>query len=366
MTEIEKARAEIDRIDGEMARLFAARMDAVRAIAGEKRAQGLPVRDPVREEEMLAARRAAYGDAETEPYYVRFLRGVIDLSCSFQTRLAEGLRVAYSGVEGAFAWIAAKKLFPDGVPVACPDFAAAYRAAESGEAACAVLPLENSYAGEVGAVMDLLFAGGLYVNRVIEMPVTHCLIARPGVTADAVKTVISHPQALAQCAAWTRGRGLETRPCPNTALAAREVAASDDRTLAAIASEETAALFGLEVLARGINDSPANTTRFAVFSPVRARPAALRRREDNFILVYTVRNEAGALALTLDIIGSHGYNLRALRSRPMKDLQWKYYFYVEAEGDINCAEGENMLRELAPLCGQLRLIGSYPAADAGD
>jgi chorismate mutase/prephenate dehydratase len=142
-------------------------------------------------------------------------------------------------------------------------------------------------------------------------------MACPGAAVDKVTSVVSHPQALEQCADYIRARGYETRACSNTALAAKEVAALDDPTVAAIASEETAALFGLRILERGINDSRNNTTRFAAFSPAANRPASAAAREDeNFVLVFTVRNEAGALAQTLDIIGAHGYNLRALRSRP--------------------------------------------------
>ena len=147
---------------------------------------------------------------------------------------------------------------------------------------------------------------------------------------------------------------------PNTALAARYVKELGDPTVAAVASDETAAIFGLKILASKIHTSKTNTTRFGAFS--RARNTACRKigkSEESFILVFTVRNEAGALAKTLDIIGAHRFNMRNLRSRPMKELMWNYYFYVEAEGNIDTENGRDMLRELGATCDKLKLAGTF-------
>ena len=146
----------------------------------------------------------------------------------------------------------------------------------------------------------------------------------------------------------------------NTARAAKFVKERNDPTIAAIASEEAADLFGLKILERKIHSTRNNASRFGVFSrSLQVLPEDTKDDSCGFILLFTVPNEAGALALTLDIIGSHGFNMRNLRSRPMKGLQWKYYFYVEAEGNISREEGQNMLQELRAVCGKLKLAGTF-------
>lgn len=340
-------------------------MQVCQAIAAYKKAHGLSIRDCSREADLINKNRSLIQSADVESYYVQFLQKTIDLSCDYQSRLIHGMRVTYCGVEGAFAYIAAKRMFPEAELVAFSDFTEAYQAVERGEYDCAVLPLENSSAGEVGTVMDLLFSGSLYVNQVIDLPVLHNLMAVEGAELDGIRTVVSHPQALQQCADYIRRRCWETRAYSNTALAAKFVKESGDPTLAAIASDETASIFGLKLLDTGINDSKINSTRFAAFSRSQNRPVTVKKREDeNFILAFTVQNEAGALAQTLNIIGAHGFNMRNLRSRPMKDLQWSYFFYIEAEGNINTENGQDMLRELSAVCAKLRLVGTYYANNA--
>lgn len=223
-----------------------------------------------------------------------------------------------------------------------------------------MLPLENSYAGEVGEVMDLTFSGDLHINQVIEVPITHNLLALPGASVDTIKTVVSHPQALMQCADFIKKNNFEVKTYSNTALAAKFVKDSGDKTIAAIASDETANVFGLDIIEKSVNDVKTNTTRFAAFSRVENTPFCLTKREnENFILVFTVQNESGALASALNIIGAHNFNMRALRSRPMKNLKWNYYFYIEAEGNVNTQNGKELMQELSALCAKLKLVGSY-------
>ena len=186
----------------------------------------------------------------------------------------------------------------------------------------------------------------------------HDLLVRPGTAISDIKTVISHPQALGQCAQRIHEYGWQTMEYSNTALAAKYVAESSDPTVAAIASEEAAQVFGLEVLERNLNASRSNTTRFAVFSRSEKRHQSAEMGS-HFILVFTVRNEAGALARAVDVIGRYGFNMRTLRSRPMKELLWQYYFYLEAEGDVHTPEGETMMRALSVFCDRLKLVGSY-------
>ncbi len=360
MNGLDEQRKEINRIDSEMARLFEERMGICEKIAEYKKEHGLSVRDPDREKELINKNRSLIGSEEIEAFYVKFLESTIDLSCSYQSKIIEGTRVAYCGTKGAYAYVAAKRMFPEAQLFEFSNFTDAYRAVEDGEYDCVVLPLENSYAGEVGAVMDLMFSGGLYVNQVSDVSIAHSLIAPKGATIQSVKTVLSHQQAIDQCGDYLRKCGFKVESYSNTALAAKFVSEQNDPTIAAIASEETAEIFGLAVLEREINDSKNNTTRFAAFSRAQNRPSStVKRTDENFILVFTVQNEAGSLAKALNIIGAHGFNMRNLRSRPMKDLQWSYYFYIEAEGNVNTENGRDMLRELSAVCAKLRMAGSY-------
>ena len=237
------------------------------------------------------------------------------------------------------------------------SFDGVFSAIERGECRYGVLPIENSYAGEVGQVMDLMFSGSLYVNGIYDLPVTHNLLGVPGSSPDSITAVISHPQALKQCGEYIKAHGYEIIQATNTAIAAQTVAEKGDIHVAAIASAETAELYGLSVLDHDINESSENTTRFAVFSRVPNQSAG--GRDKKFLLLFTVNNVAGALAKAISVIGEHGFNMRALRSRPLKELAWQYYFYVEAEGDENSETGKAMLAALADYCDMLKVVGGY-------
>lgn len=357
MDKLENARKKINSIDEKMAALFCERMDAVKAVAEYKTEHGLPIFDAEREAQVIKKNANFVDDPTLREYYVNFIQKVMEISKSYQSRLQSGLVVAYSGVEGAFAHIAAHKYFPHAKLVSFGSFKDAYDSVVSGECDTAVLPLENSYAGEVGQVMDLIFSGPLYVNGVIDLAVTHNLIAIPEAKIEDITDVFSHPQALAQCAKYIKEKNFVQNSHTNTALAALYVKEQNNPHYAAIASRETAELYGLRVLDHDINSSRSNTTRFGVFS--RVENAAQKDGNEKFILVFTVKNEAGALAKIIHIIGKYGYNMINLRSRPMKELLWQYYFFVEAEGNINSVEGKKMLEELADSCDKLKLVGSY-------
>ena len=269
----------------------------------------------------------------------------------------EGM-VAYSGIEGSFASIAVRKLFPGAVRVSCRNFAQAYRSVQDGTCKMAVLPIENSYAGEVGQVLDLMFEGDLSINGVYELGVSHCLVGPKGSCVENIKKVISHPQALEQCDEYIYEHGFETIQAENTARAAKCVAESKDPTMAAIASIEAAELYGLKVLESEIHQSSRNATRFAVFSKSRE---ALDHPEkyQTFILMFTVKHEAGTLAKAISVLGKYGYSMRVIRSRPLKDENWTYYFYTEVDGDISSLTGMQMLVELGQQCMTVKVIGAY-------
>ena len=356
MSELENARNKIKEIDREMAELFERRMAAVKEVAAYKQKHGLQIFDPVREAELLEANVKHVENAEVRPYYASYQRGVMDISKSYQKRLLEGMRVAYSGVPGAFAHLAAKKVFPQAEAVSYPDFSAAYKAVENGECDCALLPIENSFNGDVGQVMDLAFFGSLHINGIYDAEVAQNLLVLPGVRLDEIKEVISHPQALGQCRGYISRHGFKETRAVNTAVAAKTVAESGRRDLAAIGSEEAAGEYGLEKLEGHIEESRSNTTRFAVFAPAAKAPSAADSR---FVMAFTVNNEAGSLGRAVSVIGYNGFNLRALKSRPTKELSWEYYFFAEGEGDINSADGKQMLRELALCCNNVKVLGSF-------
>ena len=356
-----EARAIIDVVDRQMAELFCKRMEAAKLVAEHKMEHGLPILDPIREEKVIK-KNAEYLEGQPEAVracYVNFLRETMAVSRHYQSRIMEGMKVAYSGTEGAFAHIAAGKMFPTAQRVGFANFQSAYASVVDGECDVAVLPMENSSAGEVGQVSDLLFSGSLYVNGTYDLAVVHDLLVIPGTHMDEVKTVVSHAQALGQCLPFIRSHGYKEIEYVNTALAAEYVAKKGDKTMAAIASDDAAERYGLEIAARGINENRNNTTRFAVVSRVRNVNPLAKGSDMRFILMFTVRNEAGALARAIDIIGRHGYNMGSLRSRPMKELLWQYYFYVEAEGNIDTEDGKAMMAELSEICDQLKIIGSY-------
>ena len=280
------------------------------------------------------------------------------VSRAYQHGLLNGMRIAYSGIEGAYAHTAARLRFPDGEAISCQSFKEAYDKVVNGECDACMLPIENSTAGEVGQVTDLLFSGPLFINGVFDLPITHALCAVPGTNLKDIKRVVSHEQALNQCRAFIREHGFQEVAYENTALAAKYVAECGDAGTAAICSADSAALYGLQVISQGVSDEMANTTRFAVLC--RSENKALSAREGaHFVLMFTARNEAGSLARALNIIGAHGFNMRTLRSRPMKELLWQYYFYVEAEGNIHSHEGKQMLEELALCCDGIKAAGSF-------
>lgn len=357
MNKLEQARQSINDIDKQMADLFVQRMQAVQQVSEYKIEHGLPVLDSAREEQVIARNSTLVEDETLRSFYVNFLRNNMSLSRQYQHQLQHGLKVAYCGVEGAFAYIAARKIFADAEKIAFESFGEAYQAVVKGDCDCAVLPIENSYAGEVSQVVDLLFSGPLHVNGIYELEITHNLIGLPEADRDGITTVISHPQALAQCAKYIDRNHFEARSASNTAVAAKKLLDKGDPHIAAIASRDTAELYGLKILESHINESNTNTTRFAVFSRVEEDSAGAR--DDQFILVFTVRNEAGALAKAIQIIGDCGFNMRTLRSRPMKELLWQYYFYVEADGNTKTEQGRRMMQELAQVCDKLRIVGRF-------
>ena len=352
---LDEARNIINQVDAQMAELFVQRMRAAEMVFQHKKEYGLPILDQKREDLVIASNSARVQDETIRGYYIDYLKHLMSLSRAYQYRMQSGLKVAYSGVEGAFAHIAAGRIFPESNRISCRDFKSAYDAVVSGDCDAAVLPIENSYAGEVGQTMDLIFSGSLFVNGIYELEIHQNLLGVPGAAVEDIRKVTSHPQALGQCHDYIRLRGFEAEEASNTAVAAKMVAQRNDKTLGAIASVETAEIYGLKVLEANINKSGENTTRFAVLSKVSASSPSL----SNSVLMFTVKHEVGSLANAISIIGKYGYNMTALRSRPLKKHSWQYYFYIEIDGTVDNDRGAKMMEELSAVCDRLKIAGTF-------
>ena len=352
---LEQARKIINEVDSKMAELFVKRMKAAELVYEHKKEFGLPILDEKREQEVIEKNSTLIENEVFKEYYIDYLKHLMSISRAYQSRLQSGLKVAYSGVEGAFAHIAAGRIFPEGDRISYSDFKAAYNSVLNGECDVAVIPIENSYAGEVGKTLDLIFSGSLHINGIYELEIRQNLLGIQGATIEDIKKVVSHSQALSQCHDYIKMRGFETEESNNTALAAKSVSVSNDKSYAAIASMETAELYGLKIIESNINKSGENTTRFAVLSKVHTNSPSL----SNTVLMLTVKHEAGSLANAISIIGKYGYNMTALRSRPMKKHSWQYYFYIEIDGTVDSENGQNMLEELTDICDILKVAGSF-------
>ena len=359
MKDINEARDGINRIDEQMTKLFVDRMKLCKDVAEYKKENSMPIYDASREKNVIDNNLKLIDDEDIKPYYVSYIKGLLNVSKDYQRSLLTGLKVSYSGIEGAYGYIAASRMYPKCELISNSNFTQAFKSVENGTSDRAVLPIENSFAGDVGEVMDLIFSGSLYINRMYDLEVEHNLMVNEGVDVKDVKIIVSHPQALAQCSNFIEENNFKTIEEVNTAFAAKRLRDSNDKTMAVIASKETAEAYGLKIVKEKINNSGLNTTRFASFSRVMSNYRDIGASKKNFIIVFTVKNVAGALAKCLDIIGAHGFNMRNLRSRPMKDLMWTYYFFCEIEGDLESNDAKSMFIALNTFCDRLKIVGNY-------
>lgn len=270
--------------------------------------------------------------------------------------------IAFQGERGAYSEEAIRCHFgPEVEALPCESFAAIFEAIKSGQASCGMLPVENALAGTVAQAYELLMEHDFRVQGEHILPVRHCLLAPPGTSLKDVRTVRSHPQALAQCADTLRRRGWEPVAWYDTAGAARELAANPEPHTAAIASALAGELYDLTVLERGIEDDPSNSTRFFVIGPTDAP----RRDPSKTSLVFAVRHGPGALVHCLNAFANRGINLTKIESRPMRGRPWQYWFYLDFEGHWQDPAAEASLVELLRQASLVKMLGSYPAATGG-
>ncbi len=349
-----EARTEIDQVDQEIAALFLRRMNAVKKVILHKKEHNLPILDAGREEAVIQKNLALLpADAqELAPFYRDFLQSAMGISRHYQAQILASDKVAYQGRAGAFSHIAMKILFPHGREQAYETWKEVFTAVDTGQVNYGVLPFENSHAGDVSEVLDLCFSfQNIQVCAMHDLPVHQNLLGVPGAKIQDIKTVVSHPQALSQSSAYLDRLGVERQSYPNTAAAAEYVAQLEDKLVGAIASAQTAELYNLNILAYNINESADNTTRFLVIT--REKPV----RGNRFSLLFTVKHQSGSLAKVITTIANQGFNMESIKSRPMPQVSWEYYFYTELVGTAQ--QAEELRQALDADCQTLRVLGIY-------
>ena len=355
--DIDQLRRDIDRLDSELLALLQRRAQLARRIGTLK--GGAPAYRPERESEILRRVAAQAGDPLPAASVTRVFREIIS-ACR---GLEEEIRVAYLGPEGTFSEQAVRRHFGGTVEAgAAATIDEVFRRCESGAAQFAVVPAENSTEGAVGRTLDLLLVTPLRICGEIELRVQQNLMAR-GTGLRAVQRVYSHAQSLAQCNGWLNQNlpAAERVPVASNAEAARRAAEETDA--AAIAGEAAAARYGLELLARSIEDDPNNTTRFLVLGHLDPAPTG----SDRTSLVMSAENKPGAVHALLGPLALKGVSMTRIESRPsraMRSALWEYVFFIDLEGhqkDERVAAALAELRQKAPF---LKVLGSYPAAVA--
>lgn len=265
--------------------------------------------------------------------------------------------IAYPGVPGSFSCAAAQEAFPEGICQGYPTFPEAAQAVIEGKTDYALLPVENSFAGIVLPTYALLEKLPLHIVAERTKTVRHQLLGVPGATMADVRQISSHPQAIAQCDAFlSKLNGVQLIPSANTAISARDVAAKGDPSWAAIASEEAAAAYGLDILCRDIQTSSCNTTRFFILS----RDAEPLAAPCKATVVFTVKNEVGSLVKVLSSFADSGLNMSRIESRPLPDTTFAYFFSADFEGPMDPAHLKTAMDEARPATEELRLLGVYP------
>ena len=279
------------------------------------------------------------------------------------------LRVAYQGAAGAYSEAATAALFPGAEPAPYVTFADVFEALERGDVAAAVVPVENSFAGAVADVYDLLRRHE--TTRIVaeaKLRVRHNLLGLRGSALEGVRTARSHPQALAQVEPFLRRRGITPVVAFDTAGAAAEVAALGDPSVAAVASRGAAERYGLEVLAPSIESAADNMTRFFALAReehVAERiPAELRSGAAKTSLAYATANVPGALVRSLQPFATAGLQLTKIESRPSREAPWDYVFYLDFEGDPAVSPTTEALALMRTCCAWVQILGTYPAATA--
>jgi chorismate mutase/prephenate dehydratase len=372
LPDLETLRIAIERVDAEILDALRRRMDIADDIARTKLAAASPLRDPRREDLVLRKVREAATAHGLDPHEIeRIYRLIMDMSVARQQSLIQRLdttplRVGYPGIEGSYSHLAARQRYggrPGGVLLTGFETGReVLDALRRGELDLALLPIENTSAGSVIETYDLLAEGGLTIIGEMLSQVDHRLLALPGARLEDLRTVLSHPQALAQCADFLR-KVPWIRPHPefDTSGAARQVRERNDPTVAAIASESAAQRFGLQVLVRDIQPAAGDYTRFVEL----AREATPVPPDVPCKTTVTVvlEHRPGTLGQALTALAHRGVNVAKLESRPIPGEPWTYRFFLDLEGHAASASLMAALGDLQPLTSSMRVLGTYPRAE---
>lgn len=372
--DLQALREAIEAIDREILSRLRERMSLVEEVATAKLRTAYPFRDEPREDLVLQrVRHAAVEHGMDAHEAERLYRVILDMSVAHQkahvrSLAAAPLRVAYQGVEGSYSHLTAQRRYaglPEGVLLeGFETFREAAEAVRSGAADRALLPIENTTAGSINETYDLLAEGGLTITAEAVSRIEHCLLGLPGARIEDLRTVLSHPQGILQCQDFLRTvPWIRTQTEFDTAGSARKVRERNDPTVAAIAGEAAARVFGLEVLRRGIQSQEGNYTRFVELArePVRFAPETPAKTS----LLLALSHQPGALAEVLGVLSRRGVNLLKLESRPIPESPFRYRFYLDLEGNVERDPVRGALAEAAPRVAELRVLGSYPAAATG-
>lgn len=361
MNKLAEARHRIDAVDKQLLELIRERMDIAEDVAVYKSEHGLPVLDERREQQVVddrVGRAAGLGLPEGAGDVFRTL---IRMSRERQEEMIgrsdAPRRAAFQGVRGANSHLALVRfLGGDMESASYATFEEVFEAVSSGEAVYGVLPIENSFAGSVVQVLDLLQTHDVHIIGEKSLPIDHMLAALPGTDVNCLRTVYSHEQAIAQCASFFRDNPqIEAQPYYNTAGAAEYVAASGDPTKAALCNEYAAQLYGLEILQPSVNTSRDNTTRFILIA---AKPYA-GGDADKASVSFGLAHQPGSLAQALTHFSAHGLNMVKIESRPLKDRSFEYRFYCDFEGAGVRDRLEEAIKAESVLFSDVRLLGAY-------
>ena len=374
---LKEIRTQIDAIDDELVQLFVKRMNLSAQVADYKKANNMPIYVPSREREIL--QQVADKAGPEMANYTRVLYSMLfELSPSYQSKrnsevtplyqsitasidktdklFPQAPMVACQGVEGAYSQIACEKIFKSPMIMYFKNFDGVFNAIEQGLCQYGILPIENSTAGSVKKVYDLMIHHNFSIVRTFRMKVDHNLIAKPGVKLSDIKEIYSHEQAINQCGDFLKTiPGVKVIPVENTAVAAETVAKSGRTDIAAIASHTCEELYGLKSLADSVQDKGNNRTRFICIS----KNLEIYPGSDKTSIMMILSHKPGALYKVLARMYVLGINVIKLESRPIPDRDFEFMFYFDLETSIYSEEFVQLMCELDDLCEEFKYLGSY-------